>query len=390
MTPTGLSPRARGNLRGRRSRGVPERSIPASAGEPGRAAAGEPRSPSSASPIARVYPRERGGTRDKLARGWYCVGLSPRARGNHVGTRRVGRVSGSIPASAGEPVGTPGRSSRTRVYPRERGGTRVRRSQEICRPGLSPRARGNPLLSLSLIAAGAGLSPRARGNHARRRRGGSRNGSIPASAGEPPRPGDTAAAAEVYPRERGGTVCTLRGGLRSRGLSPRARGNRRARASHLRPCGSIPASAGEPRRRRRAPSLRRVYPRERGGTVEPVDGAPDAMGLSPRARGNRLHVARRVEVEGSIPASAGEPTPSASAALRLRVYPRERGGTLRGVIPIRIFEGLSPRARGNHGHRRVVDAYLGSIPASAGEPTESRRAPSTPGVYPRERGGTSC
>ena len=223
-----------------------------------------------------------------MARGWYCVGLSPRARGNHVGTRRVGRVSGSIPASAGEPVGTPGRSSRTRVYPRERGGTRVRRSQEICRPGLSPRARGNPPDRFAPVAPG---------------------GSIPASAGEPCPKRRGRRAPWVYPRERGGTSLLAPTQSIRIGLSPRARGNRPATEGRRGRSGSIPASAGEPCGRGGGRRRGRVYPRERGGTQPDCMGDLVATGLSPRARGNpRCHHAH-VHVGGSIPASAGEPSP---------------------------------------------------------------------------------
>ena len=93
---TGLSPRVRGNRRGRDHDGAGQGSIPACAGEPGRAV-----------PLAgvdRVYPRVCGGT-------WYryCVlagamGLSPRVRGNRSSPPTDPTKSGSIPACAGEPA----------------------------------------------------------------------------------------------------------------------------------------------------------------------------------------------------------------------------------------------------------------------------------------------
>ena len=56
--------------------------------------------------------------------------------------------------------------------------------------------------------------------------------------------------------------------------------------SHPTVVGSIPANAGEPDGRIDVEGIKRVYPRERGGTVR--DGAPGTSypGLSPRTRGN--------------------------------------------------------------------------------------------------------
>ena len=73
-------------------------------------------------------------------------------------------------------------------------------------PGLSPRRRGNPeQLDIKLRA----------------------DGPIPAQAGEPydvPIEGGNTGA---YPRAGGGTSVPYRSALRTRGLSPRRRGNRR-------------------------------------------------------------------------------------------------------------------------------------------------------------------
>ena len=91
----GPSPRARGSRTPRRASSVPERSIPASAGEP------------SASHVEtylrRVHPRERGGaSRLRQGRRWR-KGPSPRARGSPFAAASRSCDDGSIPASAGEP-----------------------------------------------------------------------------------------------------------------------------------------------------------------------------------------------------------------------------------------------------------------------------------------------
>ena len=69
--------------------------------------------------------------------------------------------------------------------------------------------------------------------------------------------------------------------------------------------------------------------------------------LSPRMRGNR-----RVEPFGdsdaaSIPAYAGEPIGSFTAAYRPHVYPRVCGGTMDNIVSQLTAQRLSPRMRGN-------------------------------------------
>ena len=71
---SGLSPRMRGNRRGRPGRKPGAGSIPAHAGEPWWSAPGAWRS--------RVYPRACGGTSSWRLQSSPCGGLSPRMRGN--------------------------------------------------------------------------------------------------------------------------------------------------------------------------------------------------------------------------------------------------------------------------------------------------------------------
>ena len=73
-SPSGLSPRVRGNHSSTSGRCPPRGSIPA--------CAGEPRRPSSTGIPATVYPRVCGGTRGGYAGGDDDNGLSPRVRGN--------------------------------------------------------------------------------------------------------------------------------------------------------------------------------------------------------------------------------------------------------------------------------------------------------------------
>ena len=111
------------------------------------------------------------------------------------------------------------------------------------------------------------------------------------------------------------------------GLSPRVRGNPGLQKTPLRPFGSIPACAGEPRLLVMVVLLSWVYPRVCGGTVPLGAIRIPHPGLSPRVRGNPFKLLVRRQVFGSIPACAGEPSPSASANHTDGVYPRVCGGT---------------------------------------------------------------
>ena len=192
----GLSPRVRGNPDAGEQGPYRWRSIPACAGEP-----------SSTGPetcIAPVYPRVCGGTNNPDSGTAHVHGLSPRVRGNHVGSRVGVLHDRSIPACAGEPstlVATPHLAT---VYPRVCGGTTVRDAAPAPIAGLSPRVRGN-------LVPGAGhrLFP----------------GSIPACAGEPRGFPRWRSPRQVYPRVCGGTLKTGANIGSAWGLSPRVRGN---------------------------------------------------------------------------------------------------------------------------------------------------------------------
>ena len=172
------------------------------------------------------------------------------------------------------------------------------------------------------------------------------------------------------------------------GLSPRVRGSHGRLPARPPHGGSIPACAGEPGSVCRAAPSRRVYPRVCGGTGVGVQGSAVSQGLSPRVRGNLDEVAVRRWICRSIPACAGEP-PSASSAAGLRwVYPRVCGGTVPNVLLGVDDRGLSPRVRGNRHRRFALLAFLGSIPACAGEPGSPVIHVQGHMVYPRVCGGT--
>ena len=194
----GLSPRVRGNLAAWMAAVLADRSIPA--------CAGEPRKGRSLAPSSSVYPRVCGGTVRLIVQAGDCLGLSPRVRGNpgRIQPQCCGRRS--IPACAGEPRKNPATMLRSSVYPRVCGGTWVRGWRTVRGVGLSPRVRGNRPDEALVIAQVR---------------------SIPACAGEPSRHTSQRTVTKVYPRVCGGTEPTRLRHSKSRGLSPRVRGNPR-------------------------------------------------------------------------------------------------------------------------------------------------------------------
>ena len=132
----GLSPRVRGNLRGTRRPPRGRGSIPACAGEP---------YPQCTHPVCkRVYPRVCGGTSRDGITAIRARGLSPRVRGNRADSHECSATPGSIPACAGEPIYIIRPVTLFQVYPRVCGGTTTAGLIYAAHRGLSPRVRGNP------------------------------------------------------------------------------------------------------------------------------------------------------------------------------------------------------------------------------------------------------
>ena len=296
--PTGLSPRVRGNLRGRNAYPITRRSIPARAGEPWRGAL--------IAKHGRVYPRACGGTIDGLNNRFTDEGLSPRVRGNQLDVAPAGTEGGSIPARAGEPRTSARGNGKVRVYPRACGGTVIVGQKKIRRMGLSPRVRGNLPVEGRVVGA---------------------VGSIPARAGEPLSDNPMRRDMAVYPRACGGTSSKMTRLAEMDGLSPRVRGNRWQAHQERTSIGSIPARAGEPGQRAPSPPPDRVYPRACGGTPRKDAWVSAVKGLSPRVRGNRHRHGQQHIVAGSIPARAGEPRSLPIVSIISTVYPRACGGT---------------------------------------------------------------
>ena len=238
------------------------------------------------------------------------------------------------------------------------------------------------------MVAGRGLSPRVRGNQSQGQGRVAGAGSIPACAGEPAALIAGPGPFRVYPRVCGGTATAVAVRQPLAGLSPRVRGNRATVPGSAGRVGSIPACAGEPRQPFPHRGRRKVYPRVCGGTAHKAWRSDTIGGLSPRVRGNRGRSLAASAYVGSIPACAGEPLVYVLGVALLVVYPRVCGGTRQsraGQVPDR---GLSPRVRGNPFSGLANLAIARSIPACAGEPAKYPARPPRRGVYPRVCGGT--
>ena len=198
--------------------------------------------------------------------------------------RGLGRKR-SIPASAGQPCPSVSIIAAVTVYPRECGAAYIMQTKRNAHGGLSPRVRGS-LMHSGCEQVTAGLSPRVRGSRDDKRPPTGTDGSIPASAGQPPPVLSTEGSVAVYPRECGAARMMLRDPLHKSGLSPRVRGSRPTRVSCTSSQRSIPASAGQPHIETARITIQRVYPRECGAAERRGRVPCSDLGLSPRVRGS--------------------------------------------------------------------------------------------------------
>ena len=166
-----------------------------------------------------------------------------------------------------------------------------------------------------------GLSPRVRGNRIAHESQTPKPRSIPACTGEPTIRGFTYKRPRVYPRVYGGTPDARAGTAPSQGLSPRVRGNPPSHSLSVHrlrvyprvyggTCRKIASATSHPRVSWNHPVSidDTVYPRVYGGTWMPCFATSDALGLSPRVRGNLANITTvNSWLMRSIPACTGEP-----------------------------------------------------------------------------------
>ena len=153
----GSSPHARGTEHRLRIAGVPDRFIPACAGNRSSAA--------TAGPPATVHPRMRGEQEPTGIEPATSCGSSPHARGTDGFGDRRGDIGRFIPACAGNRLGRPSTPSVPPVHPRMRGEQTARAPMTSWPDGSSPHARGTADDRIAASERGP-VHPRMRGEQA--------------------------------------------------------------------------------------------------------------------------------------------------------------------------------------------------------------------------------
>ena len=148
-------------------------------------------------------------------------------------------------------------------------------------------------------------------------------------------------------------------------------------------CGSIPACAGKPKDAPEQIRAGRVYPRVCGEAQIARVTLIDSIGLSPRVRGSQPVQRLMERWIGSIPACAGKPATRHQTGLVAGVYPRVCGEALTIRSRRSVVRGLSPRVRGSRTRLAYKLGGTGSIPACAGKPSPVPEGDYGEGVYPR-------
>ena len=190
----------------------------------------------------------------------------------------------------------------------------------------------------------------------------------------------------VHPRSRGAAATTRSRSPTVKGPSPLARGSQECADGVYDVDGSIPARAGQPASTSRSSPPARVHPRSRGAAAGIAECAGVIAGPSPLARGSLHRPEQPGAVQGSIPARAGQP----ATPLLLRglsgVHPRSRGAADMPWVRENRAQGPSPLARGSRSRAAPRTPRTGSIPARAGQPPSTRCRLGCDEVHPRSRG----
>ena len=171
----GSSPLARGTPGDRVITGITAGLIPARAGNTSY--------PSLPYPLPGAHPRSRGEHMVSVTEGLPSAGSSPLARGTPLREGNLNRMSGLIPARAGNTNDRPRAVRDRRAHPRSRGEHQQARKMVFTSAGSSPLARGTPGQP-ARPPPGWGLIPARAGNTYSSRESPLRYGAHPRSRGE--------------------------------------------------------------------------------------------------------------------------------------------------------------------------------------------------------------
>ena len=113
-------------------------------------------------------------------------------------------------------------------------------------------------------------------------------------------------------------------------------------------------------------------------------------GSSPLARGTLFRTAKDNNLEGLIPARAGNTKTLPFRVFLSGAHPRSRGEHLPLVDVVVGCVGSSPLARGTQGHLQGKPAEGGLIPARAGNTYPRAQWLESGRAHPRSRGEHTC
>ena len=154
------------------------------------------------------------------------------------------------------------------------------------------------------------------------------------------------------------------------GSSPRMRGTLRLTIFSEEIDGIIPAYAGNTFRRLVSMILNRDHPRVCGEHGECLAVFADSLGSSPRMRGTPSHYAGLGHGGGIIPAYAGNTPIDGGEMLNARDHPRVCGEHQGFLDLLNEGRGSSPRMRGTPVASFATIAVTGIIPAYAGNTSQ--------------------
>jgi hypothetical protein len=188
-----------------------------------------------------------------------------------------------------------------------------------------------------------------------------------------------------FPRVRCGPSSTT-AQARTRGSSPRVRGGGRAGRRTSPPANWTTSQGSSPRagrsRRCSARAARPwVHPRTRGAGDGTFKMTYLPAGSSPRVRGGTRGPAPGRDVDGFIPARAGQIPLRTSSTSTIPVHPRTRGADEAMNAAKGTLQGSSPHARGGLRRRHRRGRVLGFIPARAGRILRDLRIPEGAGCF---------
>ena len=188
-----------------------------------------------------------------------------------------------------------------------------------------PRSRGEHLTSIVTRPRRRGSSPLARGTRPSTSTPQNPTGLIPARAGNTMERGHVHPEHGAHPRSRGEHAATLFSvGSRS-GSSPLARGTPGVDAACLVIVGLIPARAGNTNFLEIPAASPWAHPRSRGEHIHDDRRRINSLGSSPLARGTPRGFSQTKNIDGLIPARAGNTEPPITRKSRRRAHPRSRG-----------------------------------------------------------------